>query len=277
MFEQWPQLASELLFSYGLSALISVVIVIIGRWLVRALTSLVRHAMVRAKVDDTLTNFTTNLLYYLGWAVVILTAMANVGISTTSVVAVLGAGAVAVGLALKDSLSNFAAGVMIVFFRPFEVGDVVEVAGVTGTVATVQIFNTVLNTSDNKRAIVPNGQILAGTIINFNVNGTRRVDMVFGISYEDDIRRAKQILEEIVAAESRILPEPAPTIRLFELGNDSVNFAVRPFVQPQDYWDVLTNITEQVKIRFDEAGLTIPYPQRHLHVYQHVVEEKPAS
>lgn len=258
----------NILTTGGLNILVSILIFIIGRWIAQWLSRTAEKAMSRAKVDETLSNFGANILYYLLLFIVIIMALNNLGFSTASIVAVLGAGGIAVGLALKDSLSNFAAGVMIIFFQLYKVGDFVEVAGAMGSVREVRIFNTLLETPDRKMVLVPNGQVLSANITNYTASPTRRLDMVFGIGYDDDLRHAKRILQEIVAADERCFTDPPPKIAVLELADSSVNFAVRPIVKNEDYWDVLFDITEQVKLRFDEEGISIPYPQRDVHLFQ---------
>ncbi len=237
---------SELVVQYGLRLLGSIIIFLVGRWLSRVLSRALARLLNRSAVDGTLVRFLTNIAYYALLVVTVIAALQNLGFSTTSVVAVLGAASLAVGLALQDSLANFAAGVMIILFRPFRVGDLVDAGGAFGRVQEVRIFNTVLSTLDNRRVIVPNGKIISDSITNHTVNGTLRVDMVFGIGYEDDIRQARRIFEEILAEDERVLAEPAPTVAVLELADSSVNFAVRPFVQAADYWPVRFSVTEQV-------------------------------
>lgn len=258
----------NILATGGLNILVSILIFVIGRWIAQWLSRTAEKTMARAKVDETLSNFGANILYYLLIFIVIIMALNNLGFSTASIVAVLGAGGIAVALALKDSLSNFAAGVMIIFFQLYKVGDFVEVAGAMGSVREVRIFNTLLETPDRKLVQVPNGQVLSANITNYTASPTRRLDMVFGIGYEDDLRHAKQVLQEIIAADKRCFIDPPPTIAVLELADSSVNFAVRPIVKNEDYWDVMFDITEQVKLRFDEEGISIPYPQRDVHLFQ---------
>jgi small conductance mechanosensitive channel len=198
-------------------------------------------------------------------AVVIIAALSQVGIQTSSLIAVIGAAGLAIGLALQSSLSNFAAGVMIIAFRPFKVGDVIETAGIVGTVEGIQIFHTLLVTGDNKLVIIPNSSITSGNITNYSAKGIRRVDMTFGISYQDDISAAKAVLSEIIAADARILAEPAPVIAVAALADSSVNLIVRPWVRVDDYWPVYWDVTEAVKLQFDQKRITIPYPQRVVH------------
>jgi len=220
-------------------------------------------------MDETLVRFLEKLIYYTLLVAVILAAADQVGIETTSFLAILGAAGLAVGLALKDSLSNFASGVMLILFHPFRVGDAVTAAGVSGTVERVDIFNSVITTWDNQKVIIPNSKITSDIITNINANPTRRIDLVIGISYDDNANEAKTILEELVRADNRILQEPAPTIALAEFADSSVNLVVRPWVKTEDYWNVRFSMMDRIKQTFDERNITIPYPQRDVHIYQH--------
>ena len=262
------QIAQGWLITYGLRLLMSILLFVVGRWIANVITKTVHAVMERTKVDPTLTNFATSLLYYSLVALVIIAALNNIGIDTTSVIAVFGAATLAIGLALQDSLNNFASGVMIIMFRPYKVNDLIEVTGVFGRVDEVRIFNTLLTTLDHKQVIIPNGAIMAGNITNYSAKGFVRIDLVFGIGYADDLLKAKKILLDILTSYDRILQAPAPTVTVLELGDSSVNFAVRPYASAEDYWDVHFHVTEQVKLRLDEAGISIPYPQRDVHLFQ---------
>jgi small conductance mechanosensitive channel len=211
------------------------------------------------------------MVYYALLTFVILAALSQIGIQTTSFIAVIGAAGLAVGLALQGSLANFAAGFLLIMFRPFKVGDFIEGAGVMGTVESLQIFTTQLRTPDNKKIIIPNASLTGDNIVNWSATGTRRVDMVFGIGYDDDIDRAKQVINEIIAADERILKDPKPQVAVSELADSSVNFVARPWVKTGDYWSVFFDTTEAVKKRFDAEGISIPYPQSDVHVYQQTV------
>ena len=224
--------------------------------------------MHKANVEATLIGFATNLTFTLLMTLVVISAVQKLGVPTTSFVAVVGAAGLAIGFALQGSLANFAAGVMVIIFRPFKAGDFVEAGGVSGTVEEVQIFATVLKTPDNKRVILPNSAITCGTITNYSTNDTRRVDLVFGIGYGDDIKKAKTVLEDILAQDARVLKDPAPTVAVSELADSSVNIVVRPWVKTPDYWSVHCDVTEAVKQRFDEERLSIPFPQRDIHLHQ---------
>lgn len=252
--------------AYGLKIIAAIAIFLVGKWLSGVLSRAVGRVMGRAGTDEMLVKFVANLVYAALLAFVVLAALAQLGIQTTSFIAVIGAAGLAVGLALQGSLSNFAAGVMLIVFRPFKIGDFIEAAGTSGVVEEIMIFSTRLKSPDNKQLHVPNGSIMAGTIVNYSTKNQRRVDMVFGCGYADDVRKAKALLEEIVRDNPLVLPDPAPTIGVLELGESSVNFAVRPWVATADYWDAYFQINETVKQRFDEAGISIPFPQRDVHV-----------
>jgi len=252
----------------GINIVTAIVIFVVGKWVVNLITRGVRTLMQRQEVDKTLETFIGNLLRMVLMVFVIIAAISAVGIQTTSLIAVIGAAGLAVGLALQGSLSNFAAGVLIVMFRPYKVGDFIEGAGIAGVVESVQILQTILKTGDNKQVIVPNSQIMGSIITNYSANETRRVDMVVGVSYGDDLDKVRKTLAELVAADDRILDDPACTIAVSELADSSVNFVVRPWVRTQDYWPVMFGLTEAIKKRFDQEGISIPFPQRDVHLYQ---------
>jgi small conductance mechanosensitive channel len=253
----------------GMNVLGALLIFFIGRWIAGIVTKMIRKALSKTDMEDTLERFLCNIIYTVLMAVIVIAAIGQLGVQTTSLLAVFGAAGLAVGLALQGSLSNFASGVLIVAFRPYKVGDFIEAGGEAGSVDEVQIFTTILKSPDNKKIIVPNAQIMSGTITNYSTLGTRRVDMVFGIGYDDDIDKAYRVLQEIIEADDRILKDPAYTIALNELADSSVNFIVRPWANAADYWGVYNSVTEQVKRKFDEAGVSIPYPQQDVHMYQH--------
>ena len=254
--------------SFGVKLLVAVIMLVIGRWLAGLVSRLTRRAMARSEINEAVTQFLAKLAYYLVLIFTVLAALAQVGVQTASIIAVLGAASLAVGLALQGALANFAAGVLILVLRPYDLGDLVEIAGILGTVESIQIFNTVLVTPENKTVIIPNGQVTSGVIVNYTRKGTLRLDMVFGIGYADDLLRARQILEEIVTADERVLADPPPTVAVLELADSSVNFAVRPFVSVADYWDVFFDTQQAVKLRFDREGISIPYPQQDVHLFQ---------
>ncbi len=254
--------------THGLNILVAILIFVIGRMISGRLAGLVSSVMLKAKVDDTLSDFMHNIVYYALLAAVVVMALGQAGINVTSFLAVLGAAGLAVGLALKDSLSNFAAGVMLIMMKFFKKGDYVTVGGESGTVTAIKIFNTVLTTPDNMQIVIPNSSVLNGTITNVTANDTRRVDMVFDIGYGDDLLKAKRTLEKIVAEEPRILAEPKPVIEVLELADSSVNFVCRPWCRTSDYWGVYFAITEKVKLVFDSENISIPYPQTDVHLYK---------
>jgi len=258
-----------LLSVYGLNVLAAIAIFVFGLWFAKIMRRVIGKVMERGNVDATLTRFVGNLSYIALLVFVVLAAVSKLGIQTTSFIAVLGAAGLAIGLALQGSLSNFAAGFLMIIFRPFKVGDYIEAGGTAGTVEEIQIFTTQLKTPDNKTVIIPNSGITAGNIVNYSTKGTRRVDMVFGIGYDDDIDKAKAVLQQIIDADARVLKDPVVTIGLSELADSSVNFVVRPWVKSEDYWSFLFDTTEKVKKRFDEEGIGIPYPQQDVHLYQH--------
>jgi small conductance mechanosensitive channel len=224
--------------------------------------------MTRASVDATLSKFISSLVYTILMVFVLLAAISKLGVETASFIAVLGAATFAIGFALQGSLANFAAGVMLMVFRPFKAGDFIEAGGTMGAVKEVGIFNTILTTPDNKKVIVANSSITGGNITNFSAMDTRRVDMTFGIGYGDDIRKAKEVLEKLMAADERVLKDPAVTIAVAELGDNSVNLVCRPWVKSADYWGVFFATHEKVKLTFDAEGISIPFPQRDVHLHQ---------
>lgn len=256
------------LTQYGLNVLAAVIIVVVGKWLARVLSNLVEKLMMKGRVEQTLASFAKNITYVALLVFVIIAALGKLGIQTTSFIAVLGAAGLAVGLALQGSLANFAAGVLIILFKPFKVGDFIQAGGTMGTVAEIQIFTTVLNAPDNRKEIVPNAQITGGNITNFSAIEKRRIDLTFGISYTDNIKTAKEVLEKVVASDSRILKDPKPVIAVSELGDSSVNLVCRPWVKPGDYWAVYFDTLENGKMELEKSGITIPFPQRDVHLYQ---------
>jgi small conductance mechanosensitive channel len=259
----------ELATVYGYRVIAAIVLLVVGRWIAKFCKRIFRKVMTKRNVDAAITSFVGDLTYILLLAFFIIAALGSLGVQTTSFIAVLGAAGLAVGLALKDSLANFAAGFMMILFRPFSVGDYIEGAGTAGTVEKTHIFNTQLKTPDNKTVIVPNASLNSGNIVNYSTKETRRVDMTFGIGYDDDIDKTKAIIEEMIHSDKRVLPEPAPVIAVAELADSSVNIVARPWVNSSDYWGLLFDITEKLKKRFDEEGVSIPYPQRDVHVYEH--------
>ena len=267
MMEQALAEAQAIVAEYGLKVIAAIAIFVVGRWVARGLANFFGRALTRAGTDETLVGFSINLAYAALLVFVVLAVLGQLGIQTASFVAVIGAAGLAVGFALQGSLSNFAAGVMLILFRPFKVGDYIEAGGAAGTVDEIMIFSTVLRTPDNRQIFVPNGSITAGNIVNASARETRRVDLVFGCGYEDDVAQVKSLLEEVLRGDQRVLDNPAPTVAILELADSSVNFAVRPWVKASAYWGLYFDLNETVKRRFDEAGFNIPYPQTDVHVH----------
>lgn len=252
---------------FGMKALLALVIFWVGRIIARLVTRGLRNVMQSQEVDKILESFVCNLVYWALMFFVIIAAINQLGVQTTSMIAVMGAAGLAIGLALQGSLANFAAGVLIVMFRPYRVGDFVEAAGISGVVLQVQILTTILKTSDNKQIIVPNGQIMGSIITNYSANDTRRVDMTVGVSYDDDLDKVRSTIQELVDADDRILKDPECLIAVSELADSSVNFTVRPWVNTADYWGVMFDMTEAIKKRFDKEGISFPFPQQDVHLY----------
>ncbi len=259
---------NEYVLPWGINIVMALAVFIIGRIVIGLVMRLVRKLLNKSKMDNMLINFVTSILGSLLLLFVIVASLDQLGVNTSSLIAIVGAAGLAIGLSLQDSLKNFAAGVLLVVFRPFREGDFVEAAGVSGVVESISIFSTVMRTGDNREVIVPNGPIYSGVITNYSKRDTRRVDMVFGIGYEANLLQAKQLLADILAEDERILAEPKSVIAVSELADSSVNFVVRPWVRTGDYWDVLWDTTEKVKLRFDEAGISIPFPQMDVHVHK---------
>jgi len=253
--------------AYSLNIIGAILIFIVGKWLSRRIANLLAKILAKNNVDQTLINFLANLTYYTLVVLVVVAAAGRLGINTTSFLTIIGAAGLAIGLALKDSLSNFAAGVMLVLFRPFAIGDVVSVAGITAKVESINIFNTHFCSPDNQLIIVPNNKIISDIITNINTKATRRIDLVVGISYGDDMAQTKEILSGLAKADSRIQTDPAPTIAVAELADSSVNLVFRPWVKTADYWDVKFELTEKIKNALDEAGISIPFPQQDVHLF----------
>ncbi|MCJ8298962.1 MAG: mechanosensitive ion channel [Pseudomonadales bacterium] len=247
---------------------LAITIFIVGKIVIKMLIGLLRKVLTRSQMDGMLVNFILSIGNAVLLLVVIVAALDQLGVDTTSLIAIVGAAGLAIGLSLQDSLKNFAAGVMLLLFKPFKEGDFIDAAGVSGVVENIAIFNSLLRTGDNRSVIVPNGAIYGGVIVNYSARETRRVDMVFGIGDEADLRPAKQLLAEIIAEDERVLKEPATVIAVSELADSSVNFIVRPWVKSADYWPVLWDTTEKVKLRFDQAGISIPFPQMDIHLHK---------
>ncbi len=259
----------ELVTIYGLKIIAAIVIFIVGRWIAKLLKKIIQKVMTKRNIDPTILSFVSNLAYVALLTFVVLAALNQLGIQTTSFIAIIGAAGLAIGLALQGSLANFAAGFLMIIFHPFKVGDVIEAAGVVGVVEEIQIFTTQLKTGDNKTVIIPNAKITADNITNFTTKGTRRIDLVFGIGYGDDIDKAKKIIRDILDKDDRILKDPPPTVGVVELADSSVNLAVRPWVKNENYWNVYLDTTENIKKSFDAEGISIPFPQRDVHIHEH--------
>lgn len=258
----------EMIVSFGLKLLGALVIVVIGRWLAGILARHAEKAMERTNTSVALVRFVRSLTYWGVFILALVVAFGVMGVQTATFAAVIAAAGLAIGLALQGALGNFASGVLILIFRPFDVGQLVEIADHTGVVEEIQIFSTILVTPENKTIIIPNGQVTSGSIVNYTKKGTLRIDLVFGIGYDDDLAKAKQILQEMLEADDRVLADPAPEVTVLELADSSVNFAVRPFVKVEDYWSVYFTMQEQVKLRFDAENISIPYPQQDVHLFQ---------
>jgi small conductance mechanosensitive channel len=271
----WAGLAStaqengiDIAMVFGKNLLIAIAIYYVGKLAVSMLVRGMRKVMQARDVDKTLEVFLCNLVRMALMVIVIIAAIGQLGVETASFIGIFAAAGLAVGLALQGSLSNFAAGVLIVLFRPYRVGDFVEAAGISGVVEQVQILTTVLRTGDNKQVIVPNGQIMDSIVTNYSAKETRRVDMVIGVSYSDDLDKVRKTLQEIIAADDRILDDPEPLIAVAALADSSVNFNVRPWVKTADYWAVLWDLTEAIKKRFDQENISFPFPQQDVHLYK---------
>ena len=267
----WNELLNTLQstgIEFGIDFVIAIAIFYVGRLIVGFITSALHKLMQAQDFDKTLETFICSLVRFALLTFVIIAAISQIGVETTSLIALLGAAGLAVGLALQGSLSNFAAGVLIVLFRPYKAGDFVEAAGISGSVEEVQILTTILKTPDNRRVIVPNSQIMNSVVTNYSANDKRRIDMLVGVSYADDLDKVRKNIQELVAADKRILSDPPCTVAVSELADSSVNFVVRPWVNTADFWAVKFDLTEAIKKRFDEVGISIPFPQRDVHLFQ---------
>ncbi len=259
----------DLIIGFCLKLLVAIVIFYIGRWVALGVSRLVGKALLLRHVDRAVVSFLSSIVYAAGLIAVTLMALSQLGIQTASFLAILGAAGLAVALALQGSLSNFASGVLIIVFRPFKSGDLVEVAGISGVVERIDIFQTIFKTGDNKKIIVPNSQITGGAIVNYSAEKRRRIDLTISISYDSDLRLAKQILHDIMQANSRVLKEPTAVIAVGALADSAVQLIVRPWVEASDYWAVYWDSLEQIKLQFDAAGIEIPFPQMSLHMKPH--------
>ena len=268
---EWSDLMGEvytLLTLYGLRVVSAIAIFVIGRWVAKGIMKIIERLMVKRKVDETLISFVRNLGYVALLAFIIIAALNKLGIQTASFIAVIGAAGLAIGLALQGSLSNFAAGILMIVFRPFKVGDYIEGAGVAGTVEAIQIFTTQLKTPDNKTIVIPNSKISSDNIVNYSTKGTRRLDLIIGIAYDDDIDKARQIIMDIIQKDERVFKDPEPIVVVSELADSSVNLTLRVWSKLEDFWNIFFETTEKVKKTFDAQGITIPFPQRDVHIYE---------
>lgn len=260
--------AVEAVASYGMQVLFAIIILVVGLWLAKKVRALFTTALEKKNIDATLVGFFSSLLYGALVVFVVIAAISKLGVQTTSFIAVVGAAGLAVGLALQGSLSNFASGVLLIIFKPFIAGNFVKIGGEMGVVVQVGILSTELKSPDNIKIIMPNSQIMGGSITNFSAHDTRRVDMVIGVSYSDDLSKVMEVLQDMISKDERVLEEPAPFIGVSELADSSINFAVRPWTKSSDFWQFKCDFQKAVKERFDSEGISIPFPQRDIHVFQ---------
>ena len=264
--EQWLTNNSDLFIQYGVNIISALIILFIGNLIVKAVANSVSKVLQRKKMDRAVVEFVHGLVRYLLFVIVLIAALGRLGVQTASVVAVIGAAGLAVGLALQGSLSNFAAGVLIVAFRPFKSGDYVEIGGVAGSVDSIQIFQTVLTTPDNKMVVVPNGSVIGSPITNYSRHDTRRIDLMIGVSYNADLQKTKALLTKICESDERVLKEPGVQVGVHTLADSSVNFVVRPWVSTADYWNVYFDLMQAIKEGLDNEGIEIPFPQMDVHM-----------
>ena len=257
-----------LIAEYGFKAVGALVILLLGWWVAKMLSNLVRRLLTKSKMDNAIVSFIGHLTYIALMTFVILAVLSKLEVETTSFIAVMGAAGLAVGLSLQGALANFAAGVLLIVFRPFKVDDFIEAAGTKGIVENIHIFTTQLRTPDNKTVIIPNAKLTGDNIINYSAKGTRRLDLVIGVSYGDNLKKVRQVLEDILAKDDRVLDDPPAKVAVLDLADSSINFAVRPWVKAADYWDVRFDTLEAAKTCFDAEGITIPFPQRDVHIFK---------
>lgn len=258
----------EMLIDIAQSLILAILIFWVGKRIAKLVSNMTGKGLAKTGNEVILVNFIKNIIYYVILAAVIVMALGQLGVQTTSLIAVMGAAGLAIGLALKDSLSNLASGVMLVLTRPFKKGDFVDVAGTSGKITEIKLFSTVLQSPDNKQLIIPNGQITSDVIVNYTTEAMRRIDLVIGVSYDDDIRQAKKILIDTITAHELVLQEPKPVVMLKDLGDSSVDFVVRPWVKTDDYWTVYGDLMEQIKLNIEAGGCSFPYPQTDVHLHQ---------
>lgn len=254
--------------------LTALIILVVGWWLAKLLTRLSKRMMERSNVEPSLISFGGNIIYIALLVVVVIATLSKLGVQTASLIAVVGAAGLAIGLALQGSLSNFASGVLIILLKPFKVGDYIVGAGTSGTVESIQLFNTNLKTPDNQAVFVPNSRLTGDNIVNYSAKDIRRVNMTFGVGYDDDLAKVQAVLEDIIKQDSRVLDDPEPKVTILEFADSSVNFAFRPWVKTDDYWDFFFDTNKAVKERFDAEGISIPYPQRDVHLISEAEEKK---
>jgi small conductance mechanosensitive channel len=255
-----------MLLNFVINLLVALAIIFIGKFVANMIRNGVAKVMRHKGMDDAIISFISSLLYGMLFFIVIVAAVSHLGFNTSSLVAIVGAAGLAIGLALQGSLSNFASGVLLIVFKPFKSGDFIEVSGVAGIVENILIFSTQLRTGDNKTVIIPNGSITSGTITNYSTKPTRRIDLLIGVSYDADLAKTKALLLEITHADERVLKDPDVTVGVSELADNSVNFVVRPWVKSSDYWPTYFDLLQKIKVELDEAGIEIPYPQLSIHV-----------
>lgn len=260
--EKWSEKGLEFATEYGIKVLGAIIIWIVGSWVIKKLLSGTRKVMSQKNYDESLQKFLLNLLGWVLRILLILAILAKLGVETTSFAAILAAAGLAVGMALQGSLGNFAGGVLLMIFKPIKIGDLIEAQGEIGVVKEIEIFTTKLTGLSNKEIIIPNGALSNGNIINYTTEGTRRVDLVFGVGYDSDIKKTKEVLMNVLTSHPKVLKDPAPTVNVMELADSSINFATRPWCKTEDYWEVYFNVTEQVKEALDAAGIEIPYPHQ---------------
>ena len=260
--------AYELGIEYAPRLALAILTLFIGLWIISGIVKLIKLSMERSKVDPTLIPFMSSLVSWVLKVLLFISVASMIGIATTSFVAVLGAAGLAIGLALQGSLANFAGGVLVMVFKPYKVGDLIETQGHLGVVKEVQIFNTILIAPQSKQVIIPNGATSNGSIVNYTVEGKIRVDLTIGVSYDADIDETKAVLMSVLVANSKVMQDPAPFIGVLEMGDSSVNFAVRPHCLPADYWDVFFSVNEEIKKALDKNSISIPFPQRDVHLIQ---------
>jgi len=273
--EEGISIINDYVLPWGLRLIVAAAIFFIGKMLARTIADFLRKPMDKSGMAPMLVNFLSNMIYAALLIAVSLAAIDQLGINITSLLAIVGAAGLAVGLALKDSLSNFAAGVMIIIFRPFKIGDFINAAGTAGVVDEIGLFCTLLHSPDNQRIIVPNSAIINGNIVNVNTLGTRRIDLVVGISYDDNIAQARDIILGLIDADPRILKDPEPVVAMAEMADSTININVRPWVKAEDYWTVRADLLEMMKLSLEQAGMSIPFPQRDVHLHT-VNDNKPS-